>query len=165
MPDGKPGKSFSGVRGAVVREAEDLGVDNINFVKEALKWQYNWIGLAGAAAFALVAGSGFPLVLAAGLELIYISLVPQSSRFRRLVRSWQFAAEKKRLEQNLAALFQEIPPEMRIRYARLDQLCRNIRENYGKLSSTSQIFVKDMQDKLDGLLQGYVRLLHAEHQH
>jgi len=165
MPDDKSGRPVSGLRGAVVREADDLGVDNTNFVKEALKWQYNWIGLAGAAAFALVAGSGFPLVLAAGLELIYISLVPQSSRFRRLVRSWQFAAEKKRLEQNLQALFQEIPPEMRIRYARLDQLCRNIRENYGKLSVTSQIFVKEMQDKLDGLLQGYVRLLHAEHQH
>src|SRR5690348_17366400 len=128
MPDEKPGQSGFGLRGKIAREAEEsLGIDNTNFVKEALKWQYNWIGLAGAAAFALVAGSGFPLVLAAGLELIYISLVPQSSRFRRLVRSWQYAAEKKRLEQNLAALFQEIPPEMRIRYARLDQLCRNIR--------------------------------------
>jgi hypothetical protein len=165
MPDEKPGKSVSGLRGAVVREAGDLGVDNTNFVKEALKWQYNWIGLAGAAAFALVAGTGFPLVLAAGLELIYISLVPQSSRFRRMVRSWQYAAEKKKIELNLQALFQEIPPEMRIRYARLDQLCRNIRENYGKLSATSQMFVKEMQDRLDGLLQGYLRLLHAEHQH
>jgi hypothetical protein len=97
--------------------------------------------------------------------LIYISLVPQSSRFRRLVRSWQYAEEKKKIELNLQALFQEIPPEMRIRYARLDQLCRNIRENYGKLSATSQIFVKQMQDRLDGLLQGYLRLLHAEHQH
>src|SRR6266536_5918091 len=102
MPDEK------NVRDPLMREAQELGVDNTNFVKEALKWQYNWIGLAGAAAFAVIAGSGFPLVLAAGLELIYISLVPQSSRFRRLVRSWQYAEEKRRIEVRLQALFQEI---------------------------------------------------------
>jgi len=161
MPDEKT----PGLRGSLLKEAQDLGVDNTNFVKEALKWQYNWIGLAGAAAFALVAGTGFPLVLAAGLELIYISLVPQSSRFRRLVRSWQYAEEKRRIEVNLQAIYQQIPPEMQVRYARLDQLCRSIRENYGQLSSTSQMFVKQMQDRLDGLMQGYLRLLHSLHQH
>jgi hypothetical protein len=161
MPDEKT----PGLRGSLLKEAQDLGVDNANFVKEALKWQYNWIGLAGAAAFALVSGTGFPLVLAAGLELIYISVVPQSSRFRRLVRSWQYAEEKRRIEVNLQAMYQEIPPEMQVRYARLDQLCRSIRENYSKLSSTSQMFVKEMQDRLDGLLQGYLRLLHSLHQH
>ena len=163
MPDEK--SPTPGLRGSFVGEARDLGVDNTNFVKEALKWQYNWIGLAGAAAFAVIAGSGFPLVLAAGLELIYISLVPQSSRFRRLVRSWQYAEEKRRIAVNLQAMYQEIPPEMQVRYARLDQLCRSIRENYSKLSSTSQMFVKQMEDRLDGLLQGYLRLLHAQRQH
>ena len=110
MPDEKSGNPTPGLRGSFVREARDLGVDHTNFVKEALKWQYNWIGLAGAAAFAVIAGSGFPLVLAAGLELIYISLVPQSSRFRRLVRSWQYAEDKRRIEVNLRAMYQEVPP-------------------------------------------------------
>jgi hypothetical protein len=160
-----PDQNSPGLRGSIVREARDLGVNDTNFVKEALKWQYNWIGLAGAAAFALVSGTGFPLVLAAGLELIYIAVVPQSSRFRRLVRSWQYAEEKKRIAVNLQAMYQEIPPEMQVRYARLDNLCRAIRENYGKLSSTSQMFVKEMEERLDGLLQGYLRLLHAQQQH
>ena len=161
MPDEKT----PGLRGSLLKEAQDLGVDNTNFVKEALKWQYNWIGLAGAAAFALVSGTGFPLVLAAGLELIYIAVVPQSSRFRRLVRSWQYAEEKRRIDVNLQAMYKEIPPEMQVRYSRLDQLCRGIRENYGQLSSTSQMFVKEMQGRLDGLMQGYLRLLHSLHQH
>src|SRR5450759_2420341 len=100
MPDEKD------VRGPLMREAQELGVDNTNFVKEALKWQYNWIGIAGAAAFAVISASGLPLVLAAGLELIYISVVPQSSRFRRLVRSWQYAEEKRRIEVNLQAMYQ-----------------------------------------------------------
>ena len=161
MPDEKT----PDLRGSLLKEAQDLGVDNTNFVKEALKWQYNWIGLAGAAAFALVSGTGFPLVLAAGLELIYIAVVPQSSRFRRLVRSWQYAEEKRRIDVNLQAMYKEIPPEMQVRYSRLDQLCRGIRENYGQLSSTSQMFVKEMQGRLDGLMQGYLRLLHSLHQH
>src|SRR5450759_522958 len=165
MPDEKSGNPAPGLRGSFVREAQDLGVDNTNFVKEALKWQYNWIGLAGAAAFAVIAGSGFPLVLAAGLELIYVALVPQSSRCRRLVRSWQYAEEKRRIDVKLQAMYKEIPPEMQVRYARLDQLCRSIRENYGRLSATSQMFVKQMEDRLDGLMQGYLRLLQAEHQH
>ncbi|MEK7406011.1 MAG: hypothetical protein AAB225_12965 [Acidobacteriota bacterium] len=140
-------------------------LQGVSYVKEAFKWQYNWIGLAGAAAFALVAGSGLPLVLAAGLELIYISLVPQSSRFRRLVRSWKYAADKRQHDLRLRALFLEIPPEMKTRYGAVDMLCRAIRENYGRLSSTAQIFVGQMEERLVGLRQAYLRLLHAAHQH
>ena len=163
MPDLPP--KPDGLRGKLLDETAGLGVDEHNFVKEALKWQYNWIGLAGAAAFAIVSGSGLPLLLAAGLELIYISVVPQSSRFRRLVRSWKYGEEKKQIEVRLAAMYQEIPPEMRVRYGRLDAICRNIRENYSRLPATSQMFVKQMEDRLDGLQQGYLRLLHAESQH
>jgi hypothetical protein len=158
MPD------FSGSSGSGPRGPQG-GDDDINFIKAAFQWQYNLIGLGGAAAFALIAGTGFPLVLAAGLELIYIATVPQNWRFRRMVRSWQYAEEKRQIEGTLQAMYQEIPPEMRVRYARLDQLCRIIRDNYSRLSSTSQMFVKQVQDRLDGLLQGYLRLLHAEHQH
>lgn len=137
----------------------------IQYVKAALKWQYNWIGLAGAAAFALLSGTGLPLVLAAGLELIYISLVPQSSRFRRLVRSWQYAEEKRRREMQLRDMFLEMPPEMRTRYADLDKTCRDIRANYLRLSATSQMLVQQVEEKLNGLAQSYLRLLHSAHQH
>ena len=51
--------------------------------------------------------------------MIYLSLVPHNSRFQRLVRSWKYAEEKRRNDQRLNAMFQEIPPEMRMRYARL----------------------------------------------
>src|SRR5215475_1345919 len=112
MPDEKSGRPLSGLR-----QGEDLGVDNTNFVKEALKWQYNWIGLAGAAAFALVSGTGLPLVLAAGLEMIYVAVVPQSSRFRRLVRSWKYAADKREHQKRLAEMQSNLPTEMRSRYA------------------------------------------------
>src|SRR5947207_11017111 len=122
--------------------------DQINFVKAAFHLQYNWIAMAGAAAFALVSGSALPILLGAGLELMYLSIVPNNSRFQRLVRSWKYEEEKRRVDLRLAAMFQEIPPEMRLRYADLDAVCRRIRENYSRLSSTSQILSRQTEDKL-----------------
>ena len=135
--------------------------DQINFVKAALKWQYNWIAMAGAAAFAVISGSALPLVLGAGVELMYLALVPNNSRFQRLVRSWRWDEEKRSYQVKLSAMFSELPPEMRTRYARVAEVCEAIRDNYSKLSATSQMFVKQMEEKLQGLQQGYVRLLWA----
>ena len=144
---------------------DDSTKSEINYVKEAAKLQYNWITLAGITGFALVSGSALPLLLGAGLELMYLSLVPQNSRFQRLVRSWKYAEEKRQYDRRLTDMFQEIPSEMRLRYADLDKVCRSISENYSRLSSTSQIFAQQMEDKLGGLLQAYLRLLHSAWQH
>jgi hypothetical protein len=144
---------------------DDPARPDINYVKEAAKLQYNWIALAGLAGLALVSASALPLLLGAGLELMYLSVVPHNPRFQRLVRSWKYAEEKRQSDQRLNAMFQEIPPEMRVRYAKLDAVCNAIRHNYSRLSSTSQIFAQQMEDRLRGLLQGYVRLLHAAWQH
>lgn len=160
MAEKKPGITGE-IRNIIGKELDEAGLSQIDYVKEALTWQYNWIGLAGAAAFAVVSGSGLPLVLAAGLELIYVSLVPQSSRFRRLVRSWKYANDKRDHQAKLNQLFDDLSPQLRTRYTKVEQVCAQIRENLGQLSSTSQIFVSQMQEKLDGLLRGYVRLLHA----
>ncbi len=158
-------QSGSALRSAVARGAEELGLDKVDFVREALHWQYNWIGLAGAAAFALISGTGLPLVLAAGLELIYLSLVPQSSRFRRLVRSWKYAEEKRRRELRLSAVFDELAPERRKRYVALEARCREIKANYDRLSSTAQMFLGQMEERLQGLLYAYLRLLGSAQQH
>ena len=144
---------------------EANGIDDISYVKAAFQWQYNLIGLAGAVGFAAISGSELPLILGAGLELIYLAVVPQMSRFQRLVRSWKYAEEKRAIEARLRALFNEIPPDMRARYGRVEALCRNIRENYACLSAATQIYAKETEDRLDGLLQGYLRLLHALQQH
>jgi hypothetical protein len=54
---------------------------------------------------------------------------------------------------------------MRSRFARLDAVCQGIRENYKRLSSTSQMFAEQMESKLDGLSQSYVRLLNSAFHH
>ncbi|HTW59124.1 MAG TPA: hypothetical protein VMD99_13410 [Terriglobales bacterium] len=135
--------------------------DPTNYLKAAFHWQYNWIALGGAAVFALVSGTALPILLAAGLELMYLSLVPQSSRFRRLVRSWALAEEQLKHQQKLSEMLQNLSPEMQSRYIHCAQICGSIRSNFAQLSSQSQIFLQQIDTSLQGLLTGYARLLSA----
>jgi hypothetical protein len=143
----------------------DVGNEPISYVKEAARLQYNVIGLAAAAAFSVLSLSALPVVLAAGLELIYLSVVPNNSRFQRLVRSWKYEEQKQQKAQRLDDLLQALPPALRTRYSALQSLCEFIRANYRQLSATSQMFIGQMEDRLDGLLQAYLRLLSAAQQH
>ena len=136
-------------------------LDRTNYVKAAFRWQYNWISLAGAAAFALISGTALPILLAAGLELMYLAIVPQSSRFRRLVRSWQLAEEQLKHQQKLNEMLRNLSPEMQSRYVHCAQICGSIRANFAQLSSQSQIFLEQIDTSLRGLLSGYARLLLA----
>ncbi len=144
---------------------DDRDDGTLSYVKAAFKWQYNLIALGAACLFALISLSGLPLILAAGLELIYLSVIPHNPRFQRLVRSWKYAAEKRAQFMTLNAMFYELPPEMRLRYSNLDGVCKTIRDNYRRLSATSQMFVDQMNVKLDGLAQSYVRLLNSAYHH
>ena len=134
-------------------------VDTTNYVRAAFHWQYNWISLAGAAVFALVSGTALPILLVAGLELMYLTLVPKSSRFRRLVRSWQLADEQLKHQQRLDEMMRNLSPEMQSRYVHCAQICASIRTNFAQLSSQSQIFLEQIDTRMQGLLSGYARLL------
>ncbi len=154
-----PDDSF---RSQISQKVDELESGNLNYLKEAFQWQYNVIGLAGAAAFALVSGTALPILLAAGVELMYLAVVPQSSAFRRLVRSWRYEDEKKAHDAKVRALQQQLPADVRERYSKLQQVAQSIRANYARLSSTSQIFVDQVQQRIDTLLNSFLRLASAE---
>lgn len=158
--------SGSGYQGSSLPDppGPDSPKKEINFLKEAFNVQYNWIALCGAAAFSLVTGTAIPLVLAGGLELMYLAVVSQNPRFQRLVRSWKFADEQKQNQQKLTDLLRSLPPDMQGRYIRLAEVCGSIRGNFNQLSSISQIFLQQMDSRLEGLLHGYARLLSAAFQ-
>lgn len=134
---------------------------DINFVKEAFNLQYNWIALAGAGVFALLSGSLLPAILAGGIELMYLAIVPQNWRFQRLVRSWKFSEEQLKHQQQLSQMLCSLPSDMQSRYWKLAEVCSSIHNNFNQLSTTSQIFLQQMDGRLSGLLKGYARLLLA----
>lgn len=145
----------------IVNKVDEIETGSSNYLKEAFKWQYNVIGLVGAALFALVSGTALPILLAAGAEMMYLAVVPQSSAFRRLVRSWKYEADKKAHDAKVRQMQMQLTPMVRDRYGKLQQLCQMIRGNYARLSSTSQIYVDQMSDRLDGLLDSFLRLSNA----
>jgi hypothetical protein len=146
-------------------EDDQLGAlapqEKINFVREAFHLQYNWIAMVSAGAFALVSGSFLPIILAGGLELMYLAIVPQNWRFQRLVKSWKFSEERQKHQQKLSEMLACLPAEMQSRYVHAAQVCGAIRSNFAQFSATSQIFLQQIDARLQGLLSGYARLLLA----
>jgi hypothetical protein len=135
--------------------------EQISYVKEAFHLQYNLIALAGIGAFALISGSFLPIILAGGAELMYLATIPHNDRFQRLVRSWKFAEQQKKKQQQLGEMLRSLPSEMQSRYVHCVQICNAIRSNFAQFTATSQIFLQQIDARLQGLLSGYARLLLA----
>src|SRR5260370_42428647 len=108
-----------------VPEDDQLGApapqDKINFVKEAFHLQYNWIAMVSASAFALVSGSFLPIILAGGLELMYLAIVPQNWRFQRLGKSLKFAQEPPKNQKKMNQQPATLPADMQGRHLAPDQ--------------------------------------------
>lgn len=138
---------------------------SLDYIAAAFLWQYNLIGLAGAGLFAAASHSHLPLMLAAGLELMYLATVPQMTRFQRMVRSWRFRDQRRRNRLRLQQLYEELPQEMKNRYLDLGRAVRAITANYRRLSTTGQLVVQQTEEKLEGLMQAYLRLLHSAYVH
>jgi hypothetical protein len=139
--------------------------EEVNYVKAAFQWQYNLIALGGAAATSLVTMNPLPLILAAGVELMYMATVPNMARFQRLVRSRQYEDGKKQHDEALKNVLYALPAERRERYQQLQQISQTIRSNLARLSSTSQIFVSQLDERLNSLLAAFVRLANHGVQH
>lgn len=136
-----------------------------NYFAHAFKSQYNIIGLATAAGFALVSGTWLPLLVAAGVEMMVLPLVTGSERFRRLVkaRESQDKVEQKTQRQQLEAseMLRFLPDPERVRYRQLQQQAQEIRQNYAGLNETSRLLVDDLENKLGFLLSFYLRTRHS----
>src|ERR1035437_10843270 len=76
--------------------------EKISFVKEAFHLQYNWIAMVSAGAFALVSASFLPIILAGGLELMYLAIVPQNWRFQRLGEAWEIRRAQEKEQQKMS---------------------------------------------------------------
>jgi len=142
-------------------------MDDVNYTKEALFNTWNLVFLITvavvAAAFGIV--GLFPewlpaliLLVGGGAEMVYLGVMPRNERFQRYVRA------EKRAERHQAPSQREIFSQLRNRsqrrYAKLRKLKDQIQANYQKLSFASQGILSSHVDKIDGLLDSYLDLLH-----
>jgi len=141
--------------------------EEINYTKEALFNTWNLVFLITVAVVAAGLGltglfpawlPGLLLFLGGGTELIYLGVMPRNKRFQRYARA------EKRAEKHQAPSQREIFSQLRNRsqrrYAKLRKLKEQIQANYQKLSYASQGILSNHIDKIDGLLDSYLDLLH-----
>jgi chromatin remodeling complex protein RSC6 len=141
--------------------------DDVNYTKEAFLNTWNLVFLLVVAAVAAAVGlTGLGpawllellLVLGAGLELLYMGVMPRNSRFQRHVRSQKMAERNKPLPQG--ELYRQLHRRSQRRYYKLRELKDEIRANYQQLSYASQGILNSHIKKIDGLLRSYLELLH-----
>jgi hypothetical protein len=136
-----------------------------NYLAHAFKSQYNLIGLGTALGFAVLSGTLLPIIVAAGVEMIVLPLVSGSQRFQRLVRARtsEEAEEKDAARQRMEAseMLQYMPDVERQRYRVLQALTTEIRQNYKGMDSSSQMLLEQLVEKLDFLLNFYLRMRYS----
>lgn len=139
--------------------------DEPNYFAKAFKSQYNIIGLATAAGFAIVSGTWLPLLVAAGVEMMVLPLVSGNERFRRLVRARESEEKVQQKEQRqqleVSEMLRFLSDHERARYRQLEQQAQEIRQNYAGLNETSRLLVDDLESKLGFLLSFYLRTRHS----
>ena len=141
--------------------------EDINYTKEALFNTWNLVFLIAVAAAATALGvieflpTWLPqliLLVGGGAELTYLGVMPRTERFQRYVRV------EKRAERHQAPsqreIFSQLRNQSQRRYAKLRKLKDQIQTNYQKLSYASQGILSSHVDKIDGLLDSYLDLLH-----
>src|SRR4051812_20106799 len=136
-----------------------------NYLAHAFKSQYNLIGLVTALGFAALSGTLLPIIVAAGAEMIILPLVSGSSRFQRLIRARtseeadEQSATRQRVE--VSEMLQFMPETERARYRGLQALTNEIRQNYKGMDSSSQMLLEQLVEKLDFLLNFYLRMRYS----
>ena len=136
-----------------------------NYLAHAFKSQYNLIGLGTALGFAVLSGTLLPIIVAAGIEMVVLPLVSGSGRFQRLVRARtseeadEQVAARQRMESS--EMLQFMPEVERARYRTLQALTNEIRQNYKGMDSSSQMLLEQLVEKLDFLLNFYLRMRYS----
>lgn len=138
-----------------------------NYTKEAFLSPFNLVFLvvtvtvaAGTSLSGMAPGwlFEFILLLGAGLELLYLGVVPRIARFRRYVRAQKRAERHQPPAQS--DLYRQLHRRSQRRYYKLRELRDDIQANYQQLSYASQGILNNHLEKIDGLLRSYLELLH-----
>lgn len=142
---------------------------DINYTKEAFLNPWNLTFLIGAMLTAFIVSFGGAdtswlfetiLLFAAAMELLFLGIVPRQERFRRVVRSQRAAEQAKPPSQK--EIYRLLSKNSQRRYVRLRKLQEDIEVNYRKLSYASQGLLESHLQKLEGLLESYLNLLHQK---
>ena len=135
------------------------GEDEPNPLVAALTSDVNLIALGTAVGFAILSGSFLPLLVAAGLELTCLPLLERYHRYQRALAIEKERAQRKANE--VHDMLVAMPEVERQHYRELQSVAAEIRRNYQAMTSTSQVLLSQLSEKLEVLLASYLRMRHS----
>lgn len=141
---------------------------DINYTKEAFlhPWNLAFLIMSMLAAFFLSGTTGtlplfnIILIFAAASELMYLGIMPRQERFQKLVRAQHDKERSKPPSQK--EIYLRLTKFSQRRYARLRKIEKEIESNYRKLSYASQGLLDSHLNKIDGLIESYIKLLYQK---
>ena len=112
---------------------------DFRYVKEAFKEPINFWGMAGFAIGAAFFQDVTPLLLAMGAEAVYLTVVPASPIYRRLVHHREQARARKLREAQREAIIKGFDPREREAVEYLRWMKNQIYSNYKKFTTSKEI--------------------------
>lgn len=169
QPSGGKGVYFRLIHPTGTHLAKDIR-KFINYTKEAFFWPFHLIGLgimALTTATAMILGTNLLnldvtglLFIFGGLEMVFLSLITRSRRFRRAInfkyrsqlQAYAYVAKLTEYYNSLSAKGQRRFEEFRVKL-------HETKSNYLRLNESFPELVQQYQQKIDALQLNYIRLL------
>lgn len=131
-----------------------------NYTLEAVTYQYNLIFLVFLMLLSVVMWSALPLALAAGVEMIYLAMVPGTEVFQRSVENKYRAIEADNERKKLESRVEKLPLDRR---ARLEQVMNLIENTRANLTDDPENMLSGVESRLGAFQERYLGLCEAEH--
>jgi hypothetical protein len=136
-----------------------------NYFKAAFMAPANLVGLVTAGFSSAVTGELLPMLVALGVEGLYLGVASSSKRFQRAVRSRQPEEQvAQAAKQQVDTLLTDLAPSQREHYQQLVALKEKILANYAKLPG-GRVLSASSEPRLDTLLTSFLRLISTLNQY
>lgn len=129
-----------------------------NLYVEAFTNQYNLILLGFAAILCLILWNPLPMIAAAGVELIFMALVPGTDLFRRYVDMRYREIDEEERQLALKARVERLTPDQQYRYKLTQELVVATRENIAEHGTG---LLDDVSAQLENLQERYLRMMES----
>ncbi|NOK38411.1 hypothetical protein D7W79_35315 [Corallococcus exercitus] len=134
-----------------------------NYIKAAFLLPANLVGLTTAAMSSAVTQEPLPMMVALGVEGVYLAVLSSMKRFQRAVRAKE-PDNPEAASAAVDALLADLAPSQRDHYQQLVGLKEKILANYRKLPA-GRVLAASSEPKLDALLTSFLRLISALNQY
>ncbi len=131
----------------------------MSYLGAALRHRASFWILGGGAVTAMATGSDVPLLLAGGVELVFLGAITGNARFQQAVDAREAKKQAKLRSRQNEKLLAELAPNQREHFLGLQALASRIQENFGRLDAGGEAIAAQSRLRIDALLQSFLRLL------